>query len=365
MRNIKEIAALILQPGIPLRRGTRQGNLAVYLMQTKWGRALRLLHPRFKAVCAEFPAGICILSDGKVTTCCHDPLGQNVFASLDTCSIEEAWRSAGKAVRNGLYAMPVCQECVGSTMTSVTSSAKQFQDWRTRAQGHPEFITIEIMAACNYGCCISPTLKQHRKVKPDLDLIFDRIRPFLPHIKQLRLFNYGEPLLHDGFGAFVARCRKESERLNLLLATNGMLMDEEYCGTFIAAQLDHIIVSVHGGPGTEDMLKYSKYGADYDKVMVNIERLLLMRRAAGASRPTVGLRAILFDWNDNDESMNRFRQDAQRLELRATGGDRTTDNYHWILDVGTQGRYSSRRFVPGSADLERLQKAGETEDSEQ
>jgi hypothetical protein len=366
--SFKEKAYFFYKPPIPLRNpplplhaDTIKGQKAVYYMQLDFGKLLRILYHRYRPICSEFPAGICILSDGTITTCCHDPFGRNRFSSIYSRTIDEVWKKdVDRTLKCGLYNLEGCRDCIGSPMASITSTRKQYSNWRQWSKRYPNFITIEIMGACNYGCCVSREMKKHRStLKPDLGKIFEQIKSYLPHVKELRLFNYGEPLLHDDFSGFIEKCRSQSDRLRLYLATNGLLMDERYSQTFIANKLDYIIVSVHGGPGTANMLKYSRYGADYDCVLFNVKRLLEMRNQAKEKRPSVGLRAILFNWNDSDSEMDKFRKDARSLGLKATSGEWNTDNYHWMLDVGTNGQLSSRRFTAGSSELKKLISARE------
>ena len=57
------------------------------------------------------------------------------------------------------------------------------------------------------------------------------------------------------------------------------------------------------------LLKYSKYGADYNKVMANIKRLTKLRKAYKAKLPIVTIKTILFNWNDTDELINWLRKE--------------------------------------------------------
>jgi len=95
------------------------------------------------------------------------------------------------------------------------------------------------------------------------------------------------------------------------------------------------------------MLKYSKYGADYNKVMANIKRLTELRKMYKSKLPVVAIKVILFNWNDTDELMNWLRKDA-----KAVGADKIK----WALDSGRGGlARSSKRFTLGSDELQRLQ----------
>ena len=346
----------------PLYASSEAGDFARKIMLSPNGARIRSLLKNCRPVCKLFPEGIFILSDGSVTTCCNDAMGANRFDSIYENPMHDIWnRHIPRIVQGDLYDMPACRGCIGSHAASITSGEEELHNWHAWPAKYPTYIQIEIMGTCNYGCCISRDLHRHREVKPDLDKIFDNIRDFLPHIKQLNLFNYGEPLLNDGFLAFLHKCRSAAPTLILNLATNGMLLDEKHAERFIDDSLDYAIVSVHGGPGTEGMLKYSGYGADYDKVIANVKRLLEKRRLSGKSHPKIQLKAILFNWNDSDAAMDRFRADARDLGLTATTS-RDADKYYWVLDADRSGTQRfSQRFYPGSPELQRLIDAQEFE----
>ena len=326
---------------------------ALYLVKRTGSRLLG-----YKPICNEFPlAHIIVLSDGTVTTCCADAFGKNVFSSVYDHSIETVWKDHVRQVLDsGLFDLELCRTC--PMVRLVRAGSEEYQAWLNRTDDYPDNITIEVMGACNYGCCAAREVHQYREVKPDLSRIFSALEPYLPFINRLRLFNYGEPLLHDGFMDFIARCRRAAEGLKMIVSTNGLLLDK-FSGPLIENRVDQLLVSIHGGPGTENMLKYSGYGADYERVIDNVRAFLKERQALEASLPKLSLRVILFNWNDSDADMNRIRSLAGSLGLEASDGDPETDNYHWILNSMGTGDLSSSRFRPGSAALERLIEAGE------
>jgi len=343
---------------VPLYRDTPLGKKTRDLMLSPNGKAARLFLNKLRPACVQFPRGIFILSDGSVTTCCKDSLGLNSLGSVYDNSLENLWQTSVSSIVHGdLYELPACRRCIGSASASLTSSPDDIARWRETSSGSPDYIQIEIMGACNYGCCISPDIRNYRTVKPDLAAIYRNIAEFIPRVKELNLFNHGEPLLHDALANFVANCRKSSQTVQINIATNGMLLDEQFAQAFIEHQVDRLIVSVHGGPGTEGMLKYAKYGADYEKVLANLHRLVEMKRRAGSELPRISLKAILFNWNDDESTMERLRCDARSLGLQADlAAD--ADNYYWVLNAADPD-ISSARFQPGSAALQRLKDAFE------
>jgi hypothetical protein len=343
---------------VPLYRDTPLGQKTHELMLSANGKAVRSFVEKMRPTCVQFPRGIFILSDGAVTTCCRDSLGLNAIGSVYHDSLEQLWAtSISSVVRGDLYDMPACRNCIGTPAASLTSSPEDIARWQESTAGYPDYLQIEIMGACNYACCLSPEIRDYRPVKPDLDAIFSSIAPLIPHLKELNLFNYGEPLLHDGLAKFVGDCRGASSGVAINIATNGMLLNEQFADSFIEHQVSRLIVSVHGGPGTEGMLKYSKVGANYDTVLANLRRLVELKASSGSLLPRISFKAILFNWNDDQETMERFRSDARSLGLRADlAAD--ADNYYWVLNAANPD-ISSARFTPGSAELQKLQDASE------
>jgi FkbM family methyltransferase len=342
----------------PLFADTHTGRLVKQIMLSRHGRAIRDALPKFRPYCLNyFPQMmINILSDGAVTTCCFDAYGDNQFGSIYEKQLSDIWEHDLPRVMQGdLYDHKRCLQCIGyqgwAPLVNEEGKREEWLEWMSKT---PNEIQIEITAHCNYACvfCASASIRQQRSAFLDLDKTFENIRGMLKNTHKINLYNYGEPLLHQGLSDFIHKCRAESSELILELATNGMQLNEKISRALIENRVDRIIVSVHGGPGTENMLKYSSHGADYDVVLNNVRQLLQLRKTLNSQVPKVSLRAILFHWNDNDEDMNRFRDDARALGLSATWGHYDTDNYHWILDSGSQ--LASKKYISGSAGLKAL-----------
>lgn len=347
----------------PLDNSSEPGKIVKQLMLSHSGPEWRKKHPKFLPWCSLFPHGVVILSDGKVTTCCLDTQGLNNLGNVFEQDLSQLWaNNITQVVKSGLYSLHACRTCIGNEgAPSLISDPVDYQVWTEIFRDFPRNLTLEIMGACNYGCCVAPDIHKYRSTtKLDLHRLFPRIKPALGKIENLLLFNYGEPLLNPGFCDFIANCRRETDTMQMVLATNGLLMDEKIAASLIKWRVDSVIVSVHGGPGTANMLKYAKYGADYEQVLTNVAQLLALRNQNRSAFPKISLRAILFDWNDTDELMNQFREDAAHLGLSAAGGDYRKDNYHWILDGGYgRGARSSRRFALGNRETADLIQSGE------
>jgi hypothetical protein len=321
--------------------------------KSHFGPVLRRFIPAMRGHCSFFPGNVMVLADGDVTTCCNDFLGKNAFANTSEASISEVWNNQINQIgKTGLYSLPWCKGCLGSHLAPYFPKDSSYQDWRDQTRKPLKSLQIEIVARCNYDCCSSNEMKFHRKrTMADLDEMFDSIEDVLPTIEDLYFFNNGEPLLHPGFCDFVKRCRAVTPKARFHISTNGLLLNQNVAQGIVEEQFHNVTVSVHGGPGTDGMLRYSKFGADYPRVLRNVKRLTTRRNERGATLPNVELKAVLFNWNDTDELMDTLRADA-----REAGANRV----FWVLDWnGPSDERSSKRFLPGSAELQKLIERGE------
>ncbi|MBI2353849.1 MAG: glycosyltransferase [Deltaproteobacteria bacterium] len=354
----KDPVQFLLRLSGPLFADCETGKLVREMISAPVGRFIRLALPRYNPYCLfYFPQMMLnILSDGSVTTCCFDPLGKNGFASIYEKDLAAIWAEDVPRVMCGdFYENMGCIPCFGcENRSSLINEPGKKEEWLRLTDAAPNEIQLEITANCNYSCvsCNSKIIRELRSADLDLEVTFKNIRSMLKKVRKLNLYNYGEPLLHKGFSDFIQKCRAESDDLILELATNGMLLNESISRAIIENRVNRIIISAHGGPGTENMLKYSTHGADYEKLLANIRMLIRLREEYRSELPKISLRAILFEWNDNDEDTDRLRNDARKLGLSATHGQYDTDNYHWILDGAT--KHASKKYVRGSAALQGL-----------
>ena len=309
---------------------------------------------------ADSTNGMTIDASGDVTTCCYDSEMLNKFGNVYDDGLSAVWGRFTALISSCLYDLPGCRTCIG-LKTNYSPSAVCMdrlsieKEWLSRDHGRfPKRLIIEPAALCNYACEGCPA-NWNAKVLADLDRLYDGIKEGLPYIEFLGFGLYGEPLLHKGLGDFFVQCRSVAPQLKMQLLTNGTALTKKTAKKIVDSEVDIVTVAIHAGPLTENMLKYSQRGADYELVLKNIETLVTTRDASPGARTQVQVRTVLFNWNDTDELMNRLRRD-----VAAAGIKFGKDYLYWVLDVaGPTAPRSSKRFVPGSADLEALKEAGE------
>lgn len=304
--------------------------------------------------CWEMTNRFFVLSDGSVTTCCIDGSGVNTYGNIyKESSIQECIKSKKfqKLIKN-LYSSKLCENCPLKKTNPTKEDRELFESNLNKGF---EGAQLEISGKCNYACdkCYANIIPDIRNPMTDLDVMFKWLEPTLPKLIYINCFNFGEPFLNPKFCDFLLNCRKANENLSIGISTNGMLLTEEKAKAIVEAKVNWIIFSLHGGPGTENMLKYSNRGADYEKVLENIKRLKDIRDSQGATFPIISVKAILFDWNDTDELMDKFRADMNSIGIKTASSHEslislTEDNYLWVLDSMSPSERSSKRFLHGN-----------------
>ena len=307
-------------------------------------------------VCTTAMREAAVLSDGTVTTCCCDPRGINRYGNIYEDSFENIWNNGFREFRKvALFKRKKCYQCVGLHKMSpkLLSGRSERQKWKTEKIALPESLVIEISGRCNYSCegCFSNELKNHREDLLDFDKAKERLQGIVKSVKRIRLYNYGEPMMNKDFCNAMHWINEISPKTEIIIATNAMLMGEKEITAILESNTVQVSVSVHGGPGTENMLRYSQKNADYDEALRRAEELIKKRNEKQKHKPIVRLKAILFNWNDTEELMDKLRDDGKKIGV---------DRIVWALDRGTgQTSRASKRYRLGSKNLEELRRRGE------
>ncbi len=153
----------------------------------------------------------------------------------------------------------------------------------------PFIINVDPSDMCNFQCKFCPTGdRKLMKNTPgrnhgiiDFELykkIVDDICEFEKHIKVLRLYKDGEPLLHPKFVEMIryAREKKCAERIDT--TTNASLLTQQKNLEIIEAGLDRINISIEG-INSEQYKEFSDYKIDFEKLVYNIRHLYENKKA--------------------------------------------------------------------------------------
>jgi uncharacterized Fe-S cluster-containing radical SAM superfamily protein len=319
-------------------------------------------------ICSRVLKEIVILAGGRITTCCLDPQGLNTFANIHKNNFGESVKKF-QLFREKLAAdpghFPLCVQCFMSRKKKKGAAYDHFlkenpgrEEIASYVKGEiaPQTLVIEVTSACNLTCIGCPTgLRNRNKEEKDnlkqnifinIDKLKTWISPYMKKLNRIRLFNYGEPLLHPGTIDFSSFLTIENPKIDLIIATNLLpLNNEKKIRNFVKAQPTMIIVSLHG-TNRESLVKYMGSRADFDGVLKIMKQIIDERNRLGLTLPIVIWKYILFHWNDSDQKLN---------EAKALAKEHSIDYLGFEI---TGGELASKRFYKGSADFEKLKKSG-------
>jgi len=305
-------------------------------------------------VCFAYLREMVILSDGDVTTCCLDAKGINTLGNVNKTPLDKLWeerflpwhrKNVDANLRRASWESSLCNMCLKLNCMSAFNATKTrddrlIEDFHQRVHPFPGSLVIEPVSMCNYACwgCSAGLGELKRRGFLDMDSFNHHVLPVIPNVRHVRLYNYGEPFLHPHIIDMIGSIRREGPTLNLHVSTNGQLMTEEIAEILVDAQVNYLIVSVHGGPTQEGLLKYSRRGPDINVITSNIDHLVKLKNKKGKRLPWIFLKAILFNWNDSAEEMEAFLKLGKTLGVDFTG---------WGINASDL-TFSSKRVAPGT-----------------
>ena len=172
-------------------------------------------------------------------------------------------------------------------MTPLLGRLRDFWLGRVRP-AHPPFrLWVEITSRCNLACVQCA----HRLLPPENwgDMDPGLLESLAGQIKgwnaEVNLFHRGEPLLHPELPYWIRRF-KQNARL-VRIHTNATLLDADRVAGLLWAGPDYLTCSI-------DFLDREKYaksrnGADLNRTLAGVERLLKARAGLGLNRPFITL----------------------------------------------------------------------------
>ncbi len=112
---------------------------------------------------------------------------------------------------------------------------------------HPDFIQINLTTRCNLKCRICKVYKSPSHI--DHELTTAEIKQIVLQSVKLGprriIFSGGEPFLRDDLFEIVGFV-KENTKMEIVITTNGALINPELAGKITQAQIDHLQISLDG-----------------------------------------------------------------------------------------------------------------------
>jgi MoaA/NifB/PqqE/SkfB family radical SAM enzyme len=191
----------------------------------------------------------------------------------------------------------------------------------------PEYIQLESTAKCNMKCkiCI-----RSEKENYDMDLgffksVIDQLHRSRFRTSQVDLTGVGEPLLNTNLVSMVEYAKKRGFKVGF--TSNLTILNESMAEELINKNLDYLYVSFDGA--TKETFEKLRIGANFEKVIFNIEMLLKKRSQRRRSRPLVKLTATISC--DNSKEIPGLIKIAEDLKVNSINFNRQIipGKEHW------------------------------------
>jgi pyruvate-formate lyase-activating enzyme len=262
---------------------------------------------------------ITLLCDGRVTTCCIDPFGINVFGDIHKDSysvIQQRYKDIRRKITHNVTSMPRCRRCynriveTGFPETGTYKIDPGPEDIQTFIEKEEQIIkkfVIELTIQCNLHCngCMQSrfNFSKYRNSRfMDIDLLKEWLGD---DISKIRLYNYGETFLHPKAIEFCSYLKEKNSNTFIVIATNGMLLNNhEKREKLILSGADHILFSIHGS-SQEIIRKYMTDRFDFHLMLDILKDLVAIKAEKSADIPVLTWKYLLFEWNDSDEEIDR------------------------------------------------------------
>ena len=189
--------------------------------------------------------------------------------------------------------------------------------------GGPETGMVEPTNLCNLACPTCPTGTGKIKPLPQMTLErFDRVLGALaPRMRNLALWNYGEPLLNRALPDMIAHAKEAGVGV-VKVSSNVHFLDGDRGRALLESGLDVLILSVDGA-SQETYATFRKDG-DFERVARSVAWLSAEKKRLGLEKPRIELQFIVMRHNEHElPEMRRLARQwgVDRLRVKTVGAD--------------------------------------------
>jgi hypothetical protein len=289
-----------------------------------------------------------MLCDGRVVCGCADPYARRVLGDTRAASVHDIWAgpvisSLRRDLNDG--GSKFCGDC------PLKLPLKKDDQPNVRpldAGALPSRLYVECTAACNISCtqaCCAPETGITRTRQAgmlDFDLFTRVVDEAGASLVRIDFFNYGEAFLHKRAVEMCEYIKARFPNIYLYTSTNGLALTEAQARRLVHSGIDEVTFSIDGA--SQGSYEHYRQRGRFETAIENLRVMADEKQRSGRDLPCLNWRYILFKWNDHDEEMLRARKLASDIGV---------DRLCWELTDHPEDSYS-RRFVPGSPDLEAI-----------
>lgn len=189
--------------------------------------------------------------------------------------------------------------------------------------GGPETGMIEPTNLCNLGCPTCPTGTGKIKPLPQMTLrafggVLDQLAP---RLRNLALWNYGEPLLNRELPGMIAQAKAAGVRV-VKVSSNVHFLDGARGEALLRSGLDVLILSVDGA--SQATYQTFRRDGEFDRVARAVAWLCAEKKRLGLAKPRIELQFIAMRHNEHElPEMRRLAREwgVDALRVKTVGAD--------------------------------------------
>lgn len=204
---------------------------------------------------------------------------------------------------------------------------------------------IEVSRVCNLKCRACPMGSD--KVKNKGLMSYDDFKKIIQlinkSVKEVSLFNFGEPLLNPHITKMI-KFAKDSGIKVVNLHSNGLLLNKVLSKGLIESGLDHISVSIDGVSNKT----YTKYrvGGNLNKLLKNIREFVAIKKDMNAKNPIIEAQFVIM--KHNEDEVDKFSEICKDI-----GVDRIIYKTFNADMSGYEDRKVNSKFLPKNINYSR------------
>lgn len=291
----------------------------------RWGRkpwleaSARIRGRRFYcgALAGRSCYNICINSDMTVSCNCRDNDGSGHIGDLSVQTLEEVFAGGTadrfrRSLARGRLPIPTCSSCPELRQVPPLEAEKQITAYQMPVEG----LMVENTIACNYHCAScsrAEVMRIRRKMvlsDQDVQVISRTIKQHC--IKQISLFNLGEPFSSPNILRHLRIIRSDNPEVRIIISTNGALLNTDE-KTEAALLADHLIFSIDG-VDNPTLTRYQR-GGDFARAYENMEAVVRLRDSQTGRNPLIEWKYVVFNWNDRRWMIEKAVELARQAQV--------------------------------------------------
>ena len=217
----------------------------------------------------------------------------------------------------------------------------------TKSFGYPAKLMIEPANTCNLNCAACPVGNGEIK-KTKGKLTFGDFKKIIneagPYLYQLTLWNWGEPFLNPEIDRMVKYAVRQG--IFVITSTNGHFLEGDWPKKIVLSGLDEIIIALDG-LSQETLEKYRR-GADFEKVVSGIKRLVEEKRKKASLKPVIQLQFIVMKHNQSElGKLKSFGKEigVNKIVVKSFGANLDINRFKDFEPDKKYSRYKNRMSV--------------------